>query len=219
MHQDRLVQPHDAAVRSGDRRHGCRRHMRILSRRVVVSWFVALVVLTLLAAPAAASDHVFSFDYAGSEAGVDVCGVVVDISLAGSVRGTIREWAIGPAEAGENEFWIGTINDRGSETHTNVLTGESLVLSWRITVQEVGLVYVGEGLYEYTKAINGIPVWINGTPLKDRGHIVLTDTVHFGDLSTWEDDYFVGETAIHIAGPHPDYTSDAFCEEYVAAIG
>jgi hypothetical protein len=193
--------------------------MRIPFRRVGVSWFVALAVLTLLATPAAASDHVFRVDYAGSDAGVDVCGVIVDISYAGSLRATIREWAMGPTESPADEFWLGTANNHGSETHTNVATGESLVFTWRTNIQEVSLVDVGDGYYEYTFAVNGMPVWMNGTPLKDRGHLVLTATIYFGDLSTWEDNYLVSEIATHIAGPHPDFTSDAFCEEYVAAIG
>ena len=194
--------------------------MTTLRQRLLVPFIAAMVVLTLVAGPVAARDHVVRDHYVFTVEDADVCGVIVDISVDGTFRGTIKNYVIGPADPPANDFWIGTFNNHGSETHTNVATGETVVVSWRVNVQEASLEYIGDGDYAYTFAANGIDLRIDGGRPVNVGRIVITDIIHFGDLSTWEDDYFVSGSASQIAGPHPAYQNEAaFCEAYLAAMG
>jgi hypothetical protein len=188
--------------------------------RFVALGLVALSALLAFAGPAAAaSDKVVRDDYSGLDAGVDVCGLIVDVSFAGTFRGTIHNWVIGPADPPADNFWIGNFQDHGSATYTNVATGESVSGTWRTNVKEASLIHVEGSLWEYSYAVNGIPVRLGNNLLKDRGHIVITDTIDFGDLADDSDDAFVSGVASLIAGPHPAYNSDAFCTALVAAIG
>lgn len=103
---------------------------------------------------------------------------------AGSLARPIHEWVIEPMVPGSNEFWIGACNDHGSETHTNVVTGESIKLSWNSDIKEATLVHIGGGSYEYSCAASRQPVRIENQPI-DGGRIDITDTFNFGNLSTW----------------------------------
>jgi hypothetical protein len=188
--------------------------MRV-TRLVRIAVLVVLLGLVgVSAAPAGAkNDHVVRDDYEFAVEDVEVCGVVVDIAGSGTFRATIKEWVIGPvdppvdpADPPANDFWLGTINDHGSETHTDVATGETVVLSWRVNIREASLEYLGDGNYAYTFAVNGAPLRIDGRPV-DRGHIVITDVIHLGDLSTVEDDEFVGTSASAMGGRTPRTTT------------
>jgi hypothetical protein len=183
---------------------------------------VLLALGLLLAAPGgtlAASDKVIREPYTDFLDNVPNCGLTVDVAIEGTFRATIHNWVIGPADPPADGFWIGNFNDHGSAIHTNTANGKSVVISWVVNVKEASIVYVGNGDWDYTYAVNGVPVNIGGKPV-DVGRIVITDTIHFGDLSTDTDDFFVSGFASFVAGPHPAYESEAgFCTPYLAAIG
>jgi hypothetical protein len=184
--------------------------------RIVAPLLFALAILALSVAPAAAeSDKVVREEYSFLLEDWDVCGMTVDIAGSGVWRGTIHDWVIEPTGPDSNDFWLGAFNDHGSEIHTDLATGETVKISWNGNVKEATLVDIGGGFYEYTYAISGQPIRIDGK-VTDVGRINITDTIYFGDLSTVNDDYFVSGTANAIAGPHPVYDGQ-FCDIYLAA--
>ena len=195
--------------------------MRPFARlRFVSLGLVALAALLALAGPAEAkSDKVIRDDYAGSATGLDVCGLTVDVAWQGTFRATIHDYVIGPNPPPADDFWIGNINDHGSQVWTNEANGKSVVQSWTNNIKEASLVYVGDGNWVYTRSVNGIAFRLGGKPI-DVGRIVVVTTIHFGDLSTDADDAFVSEFASFDAGRHPSfYDQAAFCDPLVAAIG
>jgi hypothetical protein len=194
--------------------------MRACARfRLVAPALAALAALLALAGPAsAASEKVIREHY--TDAFDDtVCGLAVHVEIEGTFRATIHEWVIGPADPPADEFWIGNINDHGAQTWTNTDNGKSVVRTYTVNIKEASLVDVGGGNYEYTYAVNGPVIKFGGKPV-DVGHIVVTDTIHLGDLSTGDDDFFVDSVALFDAGRHPGYYSEEpFCDALIAAIG
>ena len=193
--------------------------MNALPKRLFVPFLAALSVLAVVIAPAAANDKVQRFDYSGSNDDIDVCGLIVDSVFAGTWRGTIHNYVIGPAAPPANDFWIGNFNDHGSETFTNTANGKSVTRTWIVNIKEASLVDIGGGFYEYTYAVSGPVIKFGGRSV-DVGRINITDTIYFGDLSTFTDDYFVSGFVHSDAGRHPGYYSvQPFCDALVAAIG
>jgi len=187
--------------------------------RFVALGFVALSALALLAEPAAATDKVIRGDSSGFVDDAEVCGLTVDISYTTTFRATVHEWVIGPDDPPADNVWLGNINEHGSATLTNVANGKSVLRTWNDNIKEDSLVDVGDGNWEYTYAVNGFPSRLGGRPI-GVGRIVITQTLHLGDLADESDDYFVGEVASFDAGRHPDFSSDAsFCDALIAAIG
>jgi hypothetical protein len=186
--------------------------------RILAPLPLALAIQALSVAPAAtASDKIIREEFSFTLEDWDAHGMTVDITVTGSFRDTIHDWAIEPGEAGSNDFWIGNLNRRGSELHTDVATGEAIIISWVSNVKEATFVDIGGGFYENTFAESGKPIRIDGQ-VTDAGRVSVTDTIYFGDLSTQDDDYFAGGVANMIAGPQPAYDGQ-FCDLYLAALG
>lgn len=179
----------------------------------------ALAALLALAGPAAAaSEKVVREPYADAFDDT-ICGLSVHVDVAGTFRGTIHEVVIPASGPGSDDFWIGNFEDHATITFTNTATGASVVQRRVFNVKEASLVDLGGGDYAYTYAVSGPVIKFDGAPV-DTGHIVITDTFHLGDLSTGDDDYFIGSTALFDAGRHPGYyDQQPFCDALVAAIG
>jgi hypothetical protein len=188
--------------------------------RFLALGLVALAALLAFAGPAsAASDKVIRDRYTDSF-DTDLCGLAVHVEVAGTFRATIHEWAIESTGPGTNDFWIGNINDHGAATITNLANGESVEQTWVNNIKEASLVAIGGGDYEYTFAHSGIPVRLGGGKPIDVGRIVIVQTIHLGDLSTFADDAFVSAIALSDSGRHPAfYSEEPFCDALIAAIG
>jgi hypothetical protein len=189
--------------------------------RVVPCLLLALAAL--LAWPSgvgAVPDQIVREHYSGTDEDVPLCGLTVDISFEGTFRATIHEWVIGPNDETADNWWLGTINDHGSATITNVANGESVTQTWVNNIQEASLVDLGNGDWQFTFAHSGIPIRIGGGRPIDVGRIIITQTIHFGDLSTQEDTVFFEPEALFDAGRHPAFYSEGpFCDAIIAAIG
>jgi hypothetical protein len=189
-------------------------------RLVALALTALAVLLALPAGPtAAATDKVIRENYSGSVEAIDACGLTADLAWQGTFRATIHEWVIGPNDPPADNFWIGNINDHGSETWTNTANGKSVVRTWVVNVKEASMVDIGEGYWEYTYAVSGPVIRFGDRPV-DVGRIVITDTLYLGDLSDESDFQFIGSTALADAGRHPAYYDSApFCDALIAAIG
>lgn len=190
--------------------------MRAIRTWVFLPLLAVVIMLALSESSVSARDHVLRENYSFDVLNVESCGVPVDVHVEGTIQATIHEWALEPTGPDSNAFWIGNIMNHGSEVHTNLETGEAVVVSWRDNLKEASFVDVGGGFWEYTFAENGIPFMID-QEVVDMGRIVITITLYLGDLTTGEDDYFVSDSASMIAGPHPIWDDDGyFCEVFLA---
>jgi hypothetical protein len=195
-------------------------HTLIRFRLTALGLVALSALLALPGGPAAAkSDKVIREDYADSF-NTDLCGLNVDVDVAGTFRATIHVYVIGPNQPPADDFWIGNINDHGGATITNTANGKTVVQTWINNIKEAGLVDLGGGYWQYTFAQSGIPVRLGGGKPIDVGRIVITQTIYFGDLSTGDDDVFYPGIALSDSGRHPAFYSEKpFCDALLKAIG
>lgn len=182
------------------------------------STLTAIAVMSLLlgvAAPAGATvverDRV-AFEFADT---YEDCGFEVAVEGAVSLKLRIR------AGTGDNEgaFFLRR-NVAYHETHTNVVTGESLTIEGRFVFNEVRATRVDGDVFEFTAIDAGQPFVVTAADgevlLRDRG--LVQSTVLF---DTGGDDEPGGELldiGFELRGPHPGFDAD-FCDIVTALIG
>jgi hypothetical protein len=200
------------------------RKERVMRRTLFGRLAVVLTVIGLFAAMAmpasAGKPEKITINEAFDE---EQCGIPVHTTIQGTVILHIQDYVIEPTTPEANSFWIGILQVHLDIAWTNA-AGVSVTDSFRHTTNDGDLVYIGEGNWLYTWAASGHPDIVRvGTEilLREVGRISVAEVIHFGDLSTTADDYFVSGEVISVAGPHPlnDPDRDVFCEIFTEIMG
>lgn len=188
---------------------------RLLSAAVAV---VAFATLALPGGALAAKPTVFSDS---GQFDADICGVSVSISFSSQDRVHYQESVLPSTGAGSDELWYGIVNSKFTVTYTSYVNGNVLTYDAVRNSNDLAIAYIGEGVWQFTFTNSGLAVKLRDgttTLLQDNGRLVLRDTVYLGDTSTDTDNYFIGEELLSIAGPHPVYFPDNFCNAFVPAM-
>jgi hypothetical protein len=152
----------------------------------------------------------------------ELCGIPVYTTIDGVLNFHIKEYVIEATTPDADSFWIGHFQVHWDMTWTNQ-AGVTVTNHGVHTIHDGDLVFIGDGNWLYTWSDSGHPNFFrigNEIIYREVGHVSIAEVIHFGDLSTQEDDYVVSSEATHVAGQQPEAESEhAFCDAIVGALG